>query len=52
MEQWWPLLTSILETSLKCAYLTARVQEYTSNCMELIGKSILYCYTQTIETSE
>ncbi|XP_076446039.1 trafficking protein particle complex subunit 11-like [Babylonia areolata] len=37
LEQWWPVLTSILQTSLKCAYLTARVQEYTSNCMELIG---------------
>ncbi|KAK7097409.1 hypothetical protein V1264_004394 [Littorina saxatilis] len=39
MEQWWPLLTSILETSLKCAYLTARVQEYVANCMELICKN-------------
>lgn len=37
MEQWWPLLTSILEISLKCAYLTARAQEYIYNCMELIG---------------
>ncbi|XP_025086483.1 trafficking protein particle complex subunit 11-like isoform X1 [Pomacea canaliculata] len=37
-ERWWPLLTAILETSLKCAYLTARVQEYVSNCMELIGE--------------
>ena len=52
MEQWWPLLTSILETSLKCAYLTARVQEYTANCMELIGKSILSSHTQTTKTSK
>ena len=37
-ERWFPLLTSILETSLKCAYLTAKIQEYVSNSMELIGK--------------
>jgi len=37
-ERWMSLLTSILETSLKCAYLTAKVQEYVSNSMELIGK--------------
>ena len=36
-ERWWPLLTSILETSLKCAYLTSKVQDYVINCIELIG---------------
>ncbi|CAG2258149.1 TRAPPC11 [Mytilus edulis] len=36
-ERWWLLLTSILDISLKCAYLTAKVQDYVSNCMELIG---------------
>lgn len=36
-ERWWPLLTSILVTSLKCAYLTGRVQDYVINCVELIG---------------
>lgn len=36
-ERWWLLLTSILDISLKCAFLTAKVQEYVSNCMELIG---------------
>lgn len=40
-ERWWPLLTSILEVSLKCAYLTAKVNEYVSNCIELIGYCIL-----------
>ena len=40
-ERWWPLLTSILETSLKCAYLTAKVQDYVINCIELIGPCIL-----------
>ncbi|CAL1526811.1 unnamed protein product [Lymnaea stagnalis] len=37
-ERWWKLLTSILEISLKCAYLTAKAQEYVANCMELIGR--------------
>lgn len=41
-EKWSKLLTSILETSLKCAYLTAKVPEYVSNCMELIGRCILF----------
>ncbi|XP_046561774.1 LOW QUALITY PROTEIN: trafficking protein particle complex subunit 11-like [Haliotis rubra] len=40
VERWWILLTSILSLSLKCAYLTARLQEYVSNCIELIGQ---YC---------
>ena len=40
-ERWWLLLTSILDISLKCAYLTAKVQDYVSNCMELIGSCIL-----------
>ncbi|KAH9492651.1 Trafficking protein particle complex subunit 11 [Bulinus truncatus] len=37
-ERWWKLLTSILEISLKCGYLIAKVQEYVANCMELIGR--------------
>ncbi|ESO93952.1 hypothetical protein LOTGIDRAFT_209465 [Lottia gigantea] len=37
-ERWSPILTSILTLSLKCAYLTAKVQEYVSNCMELSGQ--------------
>jgi len=36
-EHWWPLLTNILNTALRCAYLTASVQEYVSLCMELVG---------------
>ncbi|XP_055958826.1 trafficking protein particle complex subunit 11 [Patella vulgata] len=37
-ERWSPILTSILNLSLKCAYLTARIQDYISTCMELIGQ--------------
>ncbi|XP_062584990.1 trafficking protein particle complex subunit 11-like [Saccostrea cucullata] len=36
-ERWWSLLTSILDISLKCAYLTAKVQDYVSVCLELVG---------------
>ena len=41
LERWWPLLTNILEMSLRCAYLTAQLPEYISDCMELISSSIL-----------
>ncbi|XP_069136567.1 trafficking protein particle complex subunit 11-like [Argopecten irradians] len=36
-ERWWHLLDSILDISLKCAYLTCKIQEYVSVCLELIG---------------
>lgn len=36
-ERWWYLLASILDISLKCAYLTAKLQEYVTICVELIG---------------
>jgi hypothetical protein len=37
-ERWWSLLTSVLTTQLKCAYLVANVQEYVTVCLELLGK--------------
>ncbi|XP_074640815.1 trafficking protein particle complex subunit 11-like [Tubulanus polymorphus] len=40
-ERWWPLLTSILITSLRCAYLVGNVQEYVTICMELMADGIL-----------
>ncbi|XP_064653075.1 trafficking protein particle complex subunit 11-like isoform X2 [Lineus longissimus] len=40
-ERWWPLLTSILITSLRCAYLVGNVDEYVTICLELMGKNIL-----------
>lgn len=40
-ERWWNLLTSILKTSLRCAYLTGNVQEYVTICVELIGRYAL-----------
>ena len=43
LERWWPLLTSILVTSLRCAYLVASVEEYVSICLELLGRCILSC---------
>ncbi|KAK3084752.1 hypothetical protein FSP39_018278 [Pinctada imbricata] len=40
-ERWYTLLASILDISLKCSYLTAKVQDYVSNCLELIGPYIM-----------
>uniref|UniRef100_A0A3B5BCG1 Trafficking protein particle complex subunit 11 n=1 Tax=Stegastes partitus TaxID=144197 RepID=A0A3B5BCG1_9TELE len=38
-ERWWALLTSILTTALRCAYLMASVKDYTIYCMELLGRA-------------
>lgn len=40
IERWWPLLTSILITSLRCAYLVGSVQDYVTICLELMGKYV------------
>uniref|UniRef100_A0A3Q2DCW3 Trafficking protein particle complex subunit 11 n=1 Tax=Cyprinodon variegatus TaxID=28743 RepID=A0A3Q2DCW3_CYPVA len=40
-ERWWPLLTAILTTALRCAYLMASVKDYIIYCMELLGRSTL-----------
>ncbi|XP_015254366.1 PREDICTED: trafficking protein particle complex subunit 11 [Cyprinodon variegatus] len=38
-ERWWPLLTAILTTALRCAYLMASVKDYIIYCMELLGRA-------------
>uniref|UniRef100_A0A4W3JQ34 Trafficking protein particle complex subunit 11 n=1 Tax=Callorhinchus milii TaxID=7868 RepID=A0A4W3JQ34_CALMI len=38
-ERWWKLLTSILNTALKCAYLMAQVKDYITYSLELLGRS-------------
>ncbi|XP_013379073.1 trafficking protein particle complex subunit 11-like [Lingula anatina] len=40
VEHWWLLLTNILITSLRCAYLVGNVEEYVALCLELISKYI------------
>lgn len=37
-ERWWALLTAILTTALRCAYLMASVKDYIIYCMELLGR--------------
>lgn len=37
-ERWWGLLTAILTTALRCAYLMASVKDYLIYCMELLGR--------------
>lgn len=37
-ERWWGLLTAILTTALRCAFLMASVKDYVLYCMELLGR--------------
>lgn len=37
-ENWWLLLTDILEKALRCAYLTANVQDYLLLSLEILGR--------------
>ncbi|XP_028400587.1 trafficking protein particle complex subunit 11-like [Dendronephthya gigantea] len=41
-EKWWSLLTAVLSTSLRCAYLLANIQEYLTICIELMGQYALH----------
>ncbi|XP_030002129.1 trafficking protein particle complex subunit 11 [Sphaeramia orbicularis] len=38
-ERWWALLSAILSTALRCAYLMASVKDYIIYCMELQGRA-------------
>ncbi|XP_013882191.1 trafficking protein particle complex subunit 11 [Austrofundulus limnaeus] len=38
-ERWWALLTAILSTALRCAYLMASVKDYVIYSMELLGRA-------------
>ncbi|XP_069833864.1 trafficking protein particle complex subunit 11 [Dendropsophus ebraccatus] len=38
-ERWWTLLTSILSTALKCAYLMAQLKDYITYSLELLGRA-------------
>ncbi|CAH2300402.1 trafficking particle complex subunit 11 [Pelobates cultripes] len=40
-ERWWTLLTSILTTALKCAYLMAQLKDYITYSLELLGRGTL-----------
>ncbi|XP_066018439.1 trafficking protein particle complex subunit 11-like [Pocillopora verrucosa] len=39
-EKWWSLLTSVLITSLRCAYLVCNVEEYITLSLELTGRYV------------
>lgn len=39
-EQWWKLLSDILDKAIKCAYLTANLQDYISLAIELLGCNV------------
>ncbi|KAF7643174.1 hypothetical protein LDENG_00244050, partial [Lucifuga dentata] len=38
-ERWWDLLTAILSTAVRCAYLMASVKDYIIYSMELLGRA-------------
>ncbi|CAL8358618.1 unnamed protein product [Merluccius merluccius] len=38
-ERWWGLLTAILTTAVRCAYLMANIKDYMTYCMELLGRA-------------
>lgn len=38
-ENWWLLLTDILEKALRCAYLTANIQDFVLLSLEILSKS-------------
>lgn len=44
-EKWRPIVSSILSTALRCAYLSANIQEYISLGIEMISNCILYTFT-------
>ena len=45
-ERWWGLLTAILTTALRCAYLMASVKDYIIYCMELLGRGEIQGHTE------
>lgn len=50
-ERWWGLLTAILTTALRCAYLMASVKDYIIYCMELLGRGKQEAYTKTLSAN-
>lgn len=40
-ECWWLLITDVLNKALKCAYLTASIQDYILLSLELLGPSTI-----------
>lgn len=40
VEKWWSILSEILKKAIKCAYLTANVQDYVLLALEILGSSI------------
>lgn len=39
-EKWWNIISSILLKAIKCAYLTANLQDYVILTMEALGGHI------------
>nr|XP_023021888.1 trafficking protein particle complex subunit 11 [Leptinotarsa decemlineata] len=41
IEKWWGILSQILEKAIRCAYLTANIQDYVLLAIELLGSNVL-----------
>ncbi|CAH0554376.1 unnamed protein product [Brassicogethes aeneus] len=39
-EKWWSILSDILQKAIKCAYLTANIQDYILLALELLGDNV------------
>lgn len=39
-ERWWYIIANILEKALKCAYLTASIQDYVCLCLEILSNNV------------
>lgn len=39
-EKWWGIISNILEKAIKCAYLTANIQDYMQLAFEILGSSV------------
>lgn len=40
-EKWWDIISNILLKAVKCAYLTANLQDYIILTLEALGKNIV-----------
>lgn len=38
-EKWWTVLSNIIQKALRCAYLTASVQDYINLILEILGET-------------
>ncbi|XP_060529048.1 trafficking protein particle complex subunit 11 [Cylas formicarius] len=45
-EKWWSIISHVLEKALRCAYLTANVQDYVVLVIELLGSFVTISFEE------